>query len=207
MRDVIICDLDSTIINTSLSIINLYNKLNNNKIEYIENHSWNWYPMIKAKEELSEVFKLFDNKDFYGDTLVVFPDAIEVINELSKNNRVIIATKHDESRRSISREYIYKTFPNVELVFLDSFDKSCVVKNMLIDKPLCFIDDRPDALMSMQGLVPHLIAYNTYQWNEDWEGLRANNWKELYKMIKNIQIQNNKLIKNVERMGEKRWEI
>ena len=38
---------------------------------------------------------------------------------------------------------------------------------------------------------------------------RATDWKELYRMIKNIKcaIENNKLIKNVERLGEKVWEI
>lgn len=38
---------------------------------------------------------------------------------------------------------------------------------------------------------------------------RATDWKELYKMIRNIKetIEVNKLIKNVERLGEKVWEI
>jgi 5'(3')-deoxyribonucleotidase len=186
MREVIFLDLDSTIIDTSLSIINLHNKINDNKIIYNLNHDWNWYPMIKTKEELGELFKLFYHKDFYGETLRVFPNAVEIINELSKRYRVIIVSKHDKIRRSITRKWIYKTFPNVELVFLDSFDKSCVAKNVFRDKCLCFLDDKPEALISMKGLVQYIVAYNTYKWNESWDGLRINNWLEFKEFIDDL---------------------
>ena len=196
MRDVIFIDFDSTIIDTSQSIINLHNKLNNIKIIYTANHDWNWFPMIKTKEELSELFKLFDNKDFYGETLRVFPNSVEIINELSKKYRVIIVSKHEKSRRGISREWIYNTFPNVELVFLDSFDKSCVPKNIFADRCLCFIDDKSEALGSVKGLVDYRICYGNYSWNNtNWDGLRVINWKEVDNMIKIIEntINKNKL--------------
>jgi 5'(3')-deoxyribonucleotidase len=187
MREVLILDLDSTIIDTSKSIINLHNKLSDKKIIYTPNHDWNWYPMIKTKEELSELFKLFDHKDFYGETLVVFDNAVEIINDLSMRYRIIIASKHDMIRRSITREWIYKTFPNTELVFLDSFDKSCVAKNIFMDKCLCFLDDKPEALISMMGLVAYIVSFNTYQWNSDWSGYRVNSWLEFKQFIANLE--------------------
>jgi hypothetical protein len=46
----IMVDLDSTLINTSKSIINLHNKLNpDNKITYQENHDWYFSPMVTKK--------------------------------------------------------------------------------------------------------------------------------------------------------------
>lgn len=201
----IVIDLDSTIIDTCKSIINLHNKLSDKKIEYQDNYSWNFYPMIKTKDELSELFKLFDNKDFYEDTLVVFDEAIEVINELSKDNIVKIATKHDMLRRPITQKWVAETFPNVELIFLDSFDKSSVGKCDI------FIDDKLEAIESMNGLADYRICYGEYDWNKQHSGLRATNWEELYKMIKNIENtinSNNKLTKiNYESEGIKRWEF
>lgn len=182
MKDkTIIIDLDSTIIDTCKSIINLHNKLNDNKIEYQENYKWDFSPMVNTKEELAELFKLFDNKDFYGDTLVVNDNVIEIINELAKDNVVKIATKHDMIRRNITREWIEKTFSNVELIFLDSFDKSSVGK--------CdyFIDDRIDALESMRDFAKVRLCFGIYDWNVLWKGLRVNNWLEFKQFTNKLE--------------------
>lgn len=204
---VIVIDLDSTTIDTCKSIINLHNKLNDKKILYQDNYTWNFSPMIKNKEELSELFKLFDHEDFYGDTLVVFNKAIEIIKELSNDNIVKIATKHDMLRRPITQRWIKETFPNVELIFLDSFDKSSVGKCDI------FIDDKIEAIESMNGLADYRVVFGVYDWNKQYNGLRSSDWSELYKMIKNIEntIKNNKLIEisnnKKEKDGIERWEF
>ena len=175
-----VIDLDSTLINTSKSIINLHNKLNKDKqIQYTDNHDWNFYPMIKTKEELSELFKLFDHDDFYNsDTLVVYENAIEVINELSMQNEVIICSKHDKYRRKITSKWIYETFPTVELVFTDTFDKS-VVGNVDVA-----LDDKLEALLSINA--KHRLLYGLYDWNKQDKGLRVNNWKEFKEFISKL---------------------
>jgi len=204
---VIVIDLDSTTIDTCKSIINLHNKLNDKKILYQDNYTWNFSPMIKNKEELSELFKLFDHEDFYGDTLVVFNKAIEIIKELSNDNIVKIATKHDMLRRPITQRWIKETFPNVELIFLDSFDKSSVGKCDI------FIDDKIEAIESMNGLADYRVVFGVYDCNKQYNGLRSSDWSELYKMIKNIEntIKNNKLIEisnnKKEKDGIERWEF
>jgi len=207
MKNIYVIDLDSTIIDTCKSIINLHNKLSTKKIKYQDDYSWNFEPMITTKEELSELFKLFDHEDFYGDTLVAFDKAIEIINELSKDNIVKIATKHDMLRRPITQKWVEKTFLNVELIFLDSFDKSSVGKCTI------FIDDKLEAVESMESLADYRVVFGIYDWNKDYNGLRVNDWSELYKMIKNIEniTKNNKLIElknnNKEKDGIKRWEF
>jgi 5'(3')-deoxyribonucleotidase len=174
----LVIDLDSTIINTSKSIINLHNKLNQNKIIYQENHGWDFSPMV-TKEQLPELFKLFDHNDFYGETLVVFDNAIEIINELSMQNKIIICSKHQNSRKSITRKWVYETFPSVDLVFTDTFDKSCVGKCDIA------IDDKPEALNSVDAKCK--ILYGSYSWNQNWNGFRVNNWQELKKFIDKLQ--------------------
>ena len=86
---IIMVDLDSTIIDTSQTIINLYNKYNpNNKIKYTENHNWSFEPMIRTKEELSELFKLFDSEHFY-DEVIFKENALEVVHDLCEKYSVI----------------------------------------------------------------------------------------------------------------------
>jgi hypothetical protein len=140
--------------------------------------------MIKTKEELSELFKLFDNKEFYDDsTLVVFDNAIQVINELSMQNDITICSKHDMARRSITMEWIYRTFPTVDVIFTDTFDKGSVIGKCDI-----ILDDKPEALNSMIGYADYRVCFNTYNWNKDYEGLRVNDWLKFKDFINKLDI-------------------
>ena len=172
---VIVLDFDSCIIDTSKSIIQLHNKLNPDKyIEYNPNHDWNFSPMINTKEELTELFKLFDHKDFYGDTLVVFPNAIEVINRLAEDNKVYIVSKHMESRKPLTTKWVNKVMPKVEVAFVDNFED----KGKLFDNAFCIIDDRIDCLNSFNSNV-HKICFSNFQWNQDWNYTRCCSWSNI----------------------------
>lgn len=153
---------------------------------YNENYKWD-FEGIFTKEQLPQVFELFDHEEFYSDEFIeVFPNATEIINELSEKYRIIFVSKHKQSRKHLTRAWIYKTFPNTELVFLDSFNKSCVAKNIFRDECLLILDDRLDALDSMDGLVKYQVCYNLYDWNVEWEGLRVNNWLEFKQFVENL---------------------
>ena len=178
----IICDLDNTIVSTIESIVNLNNKLNpNNHIQFNEQHDWKLYPMVKTDEELSNLFKLFDHEEFYKD-VIVFPNAIEIINKLAENNRVYIVSKHCESRKRLSREWINKVMPKVEIRFVDNFeDKGKLFK----DCDYC-IDDRVDTLDSFSEDTT-CILYGSYQWNRNCNNYcyyRGMNWNEVYNHMK-----------------------
>ncbi|MEO2600919.1 5' nucleotidase, NT5C type [Clostridium butyricum] len=177
----IVIDLDSTIIDTSLTLINLNNKISTNKINYTKEHDWNFSPMVKTKEELSNLFTLFDNKDFYKD-VIIFKNAKEIINKLSEKHEIIVCTKHCDSRKKLTKEWIKKTFPKAQLVFAESFNKSFVGECDV------FIDDRLDALESMRGIAKEIICYGNYKWNKDWMGKRINNWLEIEKIINEGEI-------------------
>jgi 5'(3')-deoxyribonucleotidase len=175
----IIIDLDSTILDTSFTIVNLYNKLNpDNQLSYTHNHSWGFEPIINTKEELSDLFKLFDHEDFYKD-VIVFPNAIKIINELAENNRVYIVSKHCETRKRLSREWINKVMPKVEIAFVDNFKD----KGKLFDKVDYVIDDRIDTLDSFsEGTT--CILYSEYQWNKDCDDYhRCMNWNDIKEYI------------------------
>jgi uncharacterized HAD superfamily protein len=205
-------DLDNTILNTPVTIINLHNKLYKNKrIEYDDNVNldWKFRPVIKTDEELTELFKLFDHKDFYRHA-IVYKYAKDIINGFSKKNKVCIISKHMDSRKPLTREWIEKNFPRVDLIFVDNFeDKGRILQEFGAD---IIIDDRVDALESCIDIVPYRICFGDYDWNKQYNSLKATDWKELYKMIKNIKDiieSNNKLIEinNNEGEGIKVWEF
>ena len=123
-------DLDNTILNTPATIINLHNKLSDNKLEYNDEMKlgWKFEPVIKTDDELAELFKLFDHTEFYKEA-ITYENAIEVVNKLSMQNKVIIISKHMNSRKPLSIEWVSRTFPTVDIVFVDNFeDKGKILK-------------------------------------------------------------------------------
>ena len=181
IKDKTFCiDLDSTIVDSSATIVNLYNKLNpDNQLTYTPNHSWGFVPIVNTKEELSELFKLFDHKEFYKD-VVVFPNAIEIINKLAEYNNVIIVSKHMETRIPITTKWINKVMPKVEIRFVDNFED----KGKLFDKVDYCIDDKWESFENFSDDTT-CILFNEYQWNKDCtDYYRCMNWNEVYNHIK-----------------------
>ena len=171
----IIIDLDNTLVSTIETIINLNNKLNpNNHIQFNAQHDWKLYPLVKTDEELSNLFKLFDHKDFYKD-VIVFPNAIEIINELAENNKIYIVSKHMETRKRLSREWINKVMPKVEIRFVDNFED----KGKLFDKVDYIIDDKWESFENFSEDTT-CILYSKYDWNKDCEDYhRCMGWNEV----------------------------
>lgn len=179
---ILVFDLDNTILNTSKSIIQLWNKLNpNNQYIYTNNIDWKFRPIINSDEELSELFELFDNKDFYGDTLVVYPDAIEVINRLSEDNKVYIVSKHMELRKPLTTAWVNKVMPKVEIVFVDNFED----KGKLFENCYAVVDDRVDSLYSFRNNVIK-ICFGNFKWNQYWNGMRCMSWKDVMLSLNTI---------------------
>jgi 5'(3')-deoxyribonucleotidase len=176
-------DLDNTILNTPATIINLHNRLSNNKLEYNDtiNLGWKFNPIIKTDEELTELFKLFDNSDFYKEA-ITYKNAIEIVNKLSMQNKVIIISKHMESRKPLTREWVNRIFPTVGLAFVDNFED----KGQILKEYDLIIDDRVDALESCKNIVPYRICFGDYTWNQEWSGIKFTDWNRIFNFVKTI---------------------
>lgn len=170
----IIIDLDSTIINTSKTLLNIYNHENQSNLEFNPNHKWDFEGLF-PNEYNSRAFELFTDKIFY-DFVELIPNSIEVINRLAKNNSVIIATKHHPLRIPNTNDFINKFFKNVEIKYLSSFDKSELNGDI-------FIDDRIDCLNSVRNNFKYILCFGNYDWNKDWYGTRFDNWLEIERFI------------------------
>ena len=178
-KPIIVVDWDSTVINTSKTLINLHNKLSKNKIKYIEEHDWKFRPMINSDEELKELFTLFDNKHFYdSDVVVPIKDAIKTIKELSEHYKIIICSKHMRSRRKLTKKYIKETFKgyDVSVKFVNSFnEKSNLFKHKRV---LAVIDDKIECLEGF-GEKTLRVLFGDYQWNKEYDKnsmCKINSW-------------------------------
>ena len=110
----ILIDLDQTILQTSKTLIVNWNKLNpNNKLEYKEPVEWDFQNILSGTNiTLKQLCSTFDYKYFYEEA-VLFDDCLEVINKwIKKGYEVIVLTKHDKSRRPITKEFIDNLFNN-----------------------------------------------------------------------------------------------
>ena len=178
-------DLDNTILSSAEIIMELYNDIYNTnyKVDY-KTLDWDFQPALHSKEEINNALMLFSHKDFYNPKYVKpFEKAIETVNQLlDEGHRVAICSKQCIERRNNSLEWIKNTFnSNLEVLFADSFDKSKVMGDCDI-----FIDDRIDALLSVN--TKHRLLYGDYNWNKgDFEQIkRVNNWQEVKQVIDNI---------------------
>ena len=168
-KPIVVVDWDSTVINTSKTLINLHNKLSKNKIKYIEEHDWKFRPMINSDEELKELFTLFDNKHFYdSDVVVPIKDAIKTIKQLSEHYKIIICSKHMRSRRKLTRKYIKETFKgyDVSVKFVNSFNET---SNLFKHKRvLAVVDDKEECFKGFrEGTLR--VLFGDYQWNKEYD--------------------------------------
>ena len=178
-KPIVVIDWDSTVINTSKTLINLHNKLSKNKIKYIEEHDWKFRPMINSDEELKELFTLFDNEHFYdSDVVVPIKDAIETIKELSEHYKIIICSKHMRSRRKLTKKYIKQIFKgyDVSVKFVNSFnEKSNLFKHKRV---LAVVDDKIECLGGF-GEKTLRVLFGDYQWNKEYDKnsmCKINSW-------------------------------
>ena len=178
-KPIIVVDWDSTVINTSKTLINLHNKLSKNKIKYIEEHDWKFRPMINSDEELKELFTLFDNKHFYdSDVVVPIKDAIKTIKQLSEHYKIIICSKHMRSRRKLTKKYIKQIFKgyDVSVKFVNSFnEKSNLFKHKRV---LAVVDDKIECLEGF-GEKTLRVLFGDYQWNKEYDKdsmCKINSW-------------------------------
>ena len=171
----ILIDLDQTILQTSKTLIANWNKLNpNNKLVYKEPVEWDFTNILSGTNiTLKQLCSTFDYKYFYEEA-VLFDNCLDVINKwIEKGYEVIILTKHDISRRHITKEFIDKLFNNkVKIEFVDSFE----IKNTY--EADVIIDDKLESLINSKCKTR--IEFGDNVWSKDIEGIiRCYNWKQV----------------------------
>ena len=180
-------DLDNTVFDTLDTIIYLYNE----EFKYHEGFKELEYGDVQTydckecnlltKERLREYF---DRSDFYGltDVDIIFRDVLALI--IKKGWKPVFVTVGSipniaAKKAWLKDDIIDNHYDATFIGLVDVKDKSSVDMSDGI-----MIDDHPDMLNSSNAAVK--ICFGEYGWNKDWEGLRAKNWKEAYKILEDL---------------------
>lgn len=179
--ELILIDWDSTIIQTGLSVINTWNYLHSDrKLIYNEPLEWDFSNVLNGTDiTLSELFTCFDSKEFYKDgNVVLINGVVQVINRLiDKGYNIKVLSKHEESRKSLTREYVEYLFNGkVKIEFVDNFD------DKISYEAFCIIDDKVECLEKSKS--KYQICFGDYQWNKDYMGIKTYDWNEVESLIK-----------------------
>ena len=177
----ILVDWDNTILNTSVTVPSIWNYLHPTKqvkVLKAEEVKWDFSNVLEETDvSLKELLSIFDYKYFYNHAIFI-DGAIETINELSRNNEVVIVSKHVDSRKELTTKYINYLLPNVQIHFVDRFEDK---KNINAD---IIIDDKLECLGGVQTLS---ILFGNYEYNQDYDGIRCYNWEQVKRCIEFIK--------------------
>lgn len=180
-RLVIAVDFDNTIAASSEAVFKLYQKdTGNYSSRYTDNHQWNFEWLI-PKAYIEKALGYFNEQRFY-DILEPKKGSVEALRFLSKNNEVIIVTKHDPDGVSKKAQWIRNYLPFINrVVFLDQDDYK---KNFIMAD--IYIDDKPECLIGNNG---YKILFGDYGYQREYACdpiMKAGDWREalfLYEIL------------------------
>ena len=182
----IIIDLDGVVFDTIATITTLYN---------IDHIMFKDFKPVRASEikswEFSElnletpefIDRYFDFPKFFEE-LVLIQGAEWIINKLKNEGfKIIFCSSGSYPNLQLKRKWLTKHFPSCEFVPVE-YPKT--KDSSVIDAAEgFFIDDRSDNLRVCNA--KYKICFGeTYDWNEDWDGVRCESWGDVYKYIRDL---------------------
>ena len=177
----ILVDWDNVVCSSSVTVPTLWNYLHPTKqvkVLKAEEVKWDFSNVLEGTDiSLKDLLSAFDYKYFYNHAVYV-DGAIEIINELSRNNEIVIVSKHVDSRKELTIRCINELLPNVQIQFVDRFEDK---KNINAD---IIIDDKLECLGGVQALS---ILFGNYEYNQEYDGIRCNNWEQVKRCIEFIK--------------------
>lgn len=184
----LIIDFDSTIANTHEAVLALYREVTGDMSTELDDKNLQWNMKdVCEKWSQEQVDATFTNPRLF-ELLQLIEGAVEVLQKLHDDGHYIeICSMHRKEGVPLKEAYIKEHLPMVDKVTILPFDS--VVKTKKFDKSSVvgdvIIDDRIDALTSSK--CKYKICYGMYSWNKEWEGMKVDNWKDLYAGIDSIR--------------------
>lgn len=184
----IFIDMDNVVVNLDETVINIANEENNTNYNYKDNREWWWDDYITTTNKGSR--RYFENmllrKGVFLNAKPV-EDAVYYINKLNKLGHEIIFLT---SPQWVSNFCVFEKVNWLKLHFWTWFDPDKHLVMTTRKELLCrknenniLIDDSTKNLDKWGGIK---ICKGT-SCNRNYQGLRAENWEEIYKLIQRIE--------------------
>jgi len=124
----ILVDLDSTIVDILTPTIKILNKKLNKDVKLEDITSWDALTELFTKDEF---YNLVENDDFYPNYVLPIAGSQEFIENLSKNNEVLLVTSGKNNMEKV--DYITKTYNNNFSDIIFTYEKHKINGDILID--------------------------------------------------------------------------
>lgn len=193
----ILIDADSVLIKTHSAVLDLYRQKTNDYSTEIDNNSTWDISSICPKWNKKQVNAVFKNPDLFK-LMQPMDNAVEVTKQLVKDgHKLTIVTIHKYEGIKYKGKMLKILFPHIkDVIYIDNY-KNVMNKGKIMGDLI--IDDHPRNIISSPARIK--ILYGNYSWNNDFETnsiyncFRAENWEEVYTIIKFIE--NNKELYNL----------
>lgn len=181
----IILDFDGTLVDTVKAYCGYYNEIfkdNKNFKTANPDKVFTWNLGDECPLAIDHCEDMFGEKGFW-DRLELFPNALETVGDLYSNIEVAICSIGTKKNLWYKVKWIDEqlNFLVPNLILLSN--KGVVMDKSIIDmKGYVLVDDNEKNLNSSNASLK--ICYGKVaEWNENWQGLRCEDWKELRKLF------------------------
>ena len=165
-------DYDCTIVDSIEACLNQLNELYNTAYITEDCTTWNFNNLFPNLEE-DELLKIFDSPRFFNE-VKMYEGVYDFINKYF--DMITIVSKGLKDNLYLKSKWLNKYFPSIDFIGLEGvvMDKSMV--NMGLGA--VHIDDNQDNLISTNAEYKVLFEnVKDAEWNNNWNGLKMNNWK------------------------------
>lgn len=180
----LIIDFDNTLVNSHKALYLAYQEITGDYSSNYDETSLNWLVSdLCPTFNQFEIDNIFSTNEFF-DKLYIYDNVIEVLKYFKKLGHTIeICSLHKLEGINKKRKWIEEKFPFVDKVTIIPFNQSMSFDKSAIQGDV-IIDDNLDCLYSSE--CRDKICYcnnNTYNWNKDWKGIIATDWKQIEQII------------------------
>lgn len=185
----IFCDFDNTIVNTIATITSLYNEDFKFYDEFLPIKWWevNSWEFKECNCCTREYINTYFNQPRFFDKLTYMDWVKETLEELKNEYEIIIVSMGDTPNLKLKKLWIKENLPYCKFVgvnFKDGNDKSSIDMSEGI-----LLDDSSKNLSTSNALI-NVCFGDVCSWNEDWNGIRCNNWNDFKKFLKGDKLSN-----------------
>lgn len=176
-------DLDGVVFDTIRRVCELYNE----DFQYYDNftpikpeqiNTWDFLEMNLATE--SYFTNIFCQPRFFSN-LKIMDCAKWIIGMLDKEYEVIFVSKGNPANIKLKEIWLQKNLPYGTLIGVPIQQSKSIVD--LSDTIL--IDDMSQNLIESNAKIKIMFG-KVFPWNEDWNGIRCENWSEVYGVVKEV---------------------
>lgn len=183
----IVIDIDQTTLNSVMRFLDIYNYKYGRSSNWKDVRSWNFKETCEF-DNISEVEEIFNDEWFYHkDHIKFIEDSIESINKLKDipDTTLMFCTIGGGINNMGKIKLMSEVFPDIQIVTITQ-NKPVMNKSILgLRKRDWLVDDHSKNLYSVRCENKLLFQHNGIEmnYNKGWEGLRVNNWNDVYEKI------------------------